>query len=221
MCFEVSLIPIFLMILIWGSSVRRVLASYYFYIYTSLGAALMIIGICLIIMECGTTNLLILSTHKFNGWKQIILFFFFFWSFAIKIPMFPLHLWLPEAHVEGSTEASILLSGLLLKLGGYGILRIIINLFPVACIYCFPLVASMSIFSIIISSSNAIVQVDFKRLVAYSSISHMNFVVLGLFSHNTFGLVGAILLMYAHSLVSSGLFAALGIIYDRYGSRQI
>jgi len=220
-CFELSLIPIFLIILIWGSSVRRVLASYYFYVYTGLGAVLMIIGICLIVFECGTTNMLILQLHKFNGHKQIMLFFFFFWGFAIKIPMFPFHLWLPEAHVEAPTEGSILLAGLLLKLGGYGFIKILISYFPVACIYYSPLVYGMCIASIILTSFEALVQNDFKRLIAYTSVSHMNFAVLGIFSQTIQGLVCAVILMLAHGLVSSGLFAVVGMIYERYSSRQI
>lgn len=212
-CFELSLIPIFLIILIWGSSVRRVLASYYFYVYTGLGAVLMIIGICLIVFECGTTNMLILQLHKFNGHKQIMLFFFFFWGFAIKIPMFPFHLWLPEAHVEAPTEGSILLAGLLLKLGGYGFIKILISYFPVACIYYSPLVYGMCIASIILTSFEALVQNDFKRLIAYTSVSHMNFAVLGIFSQTIQGLVCAVILMLAHGLVSSGLFAVVGMIY--------
>jgi len=135
--------------------------------------------------------------------------------------MFPFHLWLPEAHVEAPTQGSILLAGLLLKLGGYGFIKISLNLFPVAIIYYLPLISTMCICSIILASLNAIVQVDFKKLIAYTSISHMNFVVLGIFSHNIFGLVGALLLMYAHGLVSSGLFAIVGMLYDRYASRQI
>jgi len=135
--------------------------------------------------------------------------------------MFPFHLWLPEAHVEAPTEGSILLAGLLLKLGSYGFIKIIINLFPVACIYYTPLISAMAIVSIIVSSCNAVVQADFKRLIAYTSISHMNFIVLGIFSFNIFGLVGSVLLMFAHGLVSSGLFAVVGMLYERYFSRQL
>jgi len=135
--------------------------------------------------------------------------------------MFPFHLWLPEAHVEAPTEGSILLAGLLLKLGGYGLIKICLNLFPAACIYYSPMVCAMTIFGIITSSLTAIVQADFKKLIAYSSISHMNFVVLGIFSHSIYGLIGSILLMLAHGIVSSGLFASVGLLYERYESRQI
>jgi len=123
--------------------------------------------------------------------------------------------------VEATTEASILLAGILLKLGGYGFIKINISLFPAACIYYMPLICALSVFSIIIASTNAIVQSDFKRLIAYTSISHMNFVVLGLFSHNIYGLIGGVILMYAHGIVSSGLFAAVGMLYERYASRQM
>jgi len=135
--------------------------------------------------------------------------------------MFPFHLWLPEAHVEAPTEGSILLAGLLLKLGGYGFIKILVSYFPVACIYYTPLVFGMCITSIILTSFEAIVQHDFKRLIAYTSVSHMNFAVLGIFSGTLYGLVGAVVLMLAHGLVSSGLFACVGMIYERYSSRQI
>jgi len=135
--------------------------------------------------------------------------------------MFPFHLWLPEAHVEAPTEGSILLAGLLLKLGGYGFIKISVSYFPVACIYYTPLVFGMCITSIILASFEAIVQHDFKRLIAYSSVSHMNFVVLGIFSQTIYGLICAVVLMLAHGLVSSGLFAVVGMIYERYSSRQI
>jgi len=220
-CFEVSLLPIFLIIIAWGSSVRRVLAGYYFFVYTSLGAALMILGICLIIMECGTTNLLLLESHQFNSSKQLVLFFLFFWGFAIKIPMFPFHLWLVEAHVESPTVGSVLLAGLLLKLGGYGFIKILVKMFPVACVYYLPGISALCIGGIILGSCNAIVQSDVKRMIAYISIAHMNFIVLGIFSGNIFGLVGSVVLMFGHGLVASGLFAVVGILYERYQSRQI
>lgn len=200
---------------------RRVLAGYYFFLYTSLGAVLIILGICLIILDAGSSNFMVLEQLKFSEPKQIILFFLFFWGFAIKIPMFPFYLWLPEAHVEAPTEGSVLLAGLLLKLGGYGFIKIILNFFPLACIYYIPVICSFCVFSILIPSLNAIIQPDFKKLIAYTSVSHMNFVVLGIFSHSIFGLAGSLLLMYAHGLVSSGLFIVVGLIYERYFSRQL
>jgi len=172
-------------------------------------------------MECGTTNFLVLQAYAFNNYKQIYLSLLFFLGFSIKIPSFPFHLWLPEAHVEAPTEGSVILAGLLLKLGGYAFIRILINLFPYGSVYISPLIVLSCATSILYSSLIAIRQDDIKKLIAYASIAHMNYLCLGIFTGSVYGLVGALILMIAHGLVSSGLFMCAGFLYDRYQTRQI
>jgi len=209
------------LILMWGPTVRRVLAGYYLYMYTFFGSIFMLVGILSIYIECGTVNLLILQTYSFSYFKQLFLWLLFFIGFAIKIPMFPFHIWLPEAHVEAPTEGSVLLAGLLLKLGGYGFIRVLLNLFPFACVYFLPVVFTFASIGVWYSSLIAVRQVDLKKLVAYTSIAHMNYLVLGIFSTSIYGLVGSVLLMLAHGFVSSGLFSCIGLLYDRYQTRQL
>jgi len=181
----------------------------------------MLTAISLIFLECHTTNLLILEVYSFSPIKQIILFICFFFGFAVKIPIFPLYLWLPEAHVEAPTEGSVLLAGILLKLGGYGFFKFLINFLPVGCTYFLPLINVLALSSIILASFIAVIQVDFKKLIAYTSISHMNFVTCGMLSLNFYGIIGSILMMYGHGLISGGLFLCVGLIYDRYHTRLL
>ena len=217
--FEAILIPMYLMIGIWGSRERKIRAVYLFFFYTLCGSILMLLGILYIYSVTGTLNLELLLTWKFSWIEQIFLWLAFFISFASKIPMFPFHIWLPEAHVEAPTVGSVLLAGILLKLGVYGFLRFSLTLFPDASIFFSPLVYLLSIIGILYASMNAIRQTDLKRIIAYSSIAHMNLVTLGIFSFNILGIEGAILQSISHGFVSGGMFLLVGILYTRYHSR--
>lgn len=211
----------FLIIGIWGSRERKVRASYLFFLYTLIGSLLMLISIISIFINKGTTNYLILLNTSFDPFLQKIYWLTFFASFAVKVPMMPFHIWLPEAHVEAPTAGSVILAGILLKLGSYGFLRFSLSLFPLATIYFTPLIYSMSIIAIIYSSLTAIRQTDIKRIIAYASVAHMNLILLGTFSLNIQGIEGSILQMLSHGLVSSALFLCIGILYDRYHTRLI
>ena len=221
--FEIILIPMIFLIGLWGSNLRKLRAMYMFLIYTALGSIFILLAILIIYLEKYTTNFnyLFYNTSPFSEKKQKFLWWLFFLGLAIKIPIFPLHIWLPEAHVEASTEGSIILASLLLKLGGYGFLRTCLPLCPYASIYYLPVIYTFCIFSIIYASFIALRQNDFKKIIAYSSIAHMNIVVLGLFSLNIQGLQGAMFLMVGHGLASSGLFFLVGNLYDRYRTRLI
>jgi NADH-quinone oxidoreductase subunit M len=217
--FEAILIPMYLIIGIWGSRERKIRAVYLFFFYTLCGSILMLIGILYIYSATGTFNFEYLLTWQFSEVEQLLLWLAFFISFASKIPMFPFHIWLPEAHVEAPTVGSVLLAGILLKLGVYGFLRFSITLFSDASLFFSPLVYLLSILGVLYSSMTAIRQTDLKRIIAYSSIAHMNLVTLGIFSFNTLGLEGAILQSISHGFVSGGMFLLIGIIYSRYHSR--
>jgi len=219
--FESVLIPMFLIIGIWGSRQRRIRASYFLFIYTVLSSIFMLVAITYIYVQVGTTNYEILLTFKFSFLEQYILWIVFFLSFATKIPMIPTHLWLPEAHVEAPTSGSVILAGILLKLGSYGFLRYLLPLFPEASFYFSPLVYTIASIGIIFASFTAIRQTDFKRIVAYTSVAHMNLVILGIFSFNPLGLTGSIIQSISHGFVASALFMLIGIVYDRHGSRMI
>ena len=221
--FEIILIPMIFIIGVWGSTLRKVRAMYLFLLYTAIGSIFILFAIFLIILEKQTTNFyyLFYNTIPFSKDKQIILWFLFFIGLAVKIPVFPLHIWLPEAHVEASTEGSIILASLLLKLGGYGFLRTSLPICPQASIYYLPIVYTFSLFGIIFCSFIALRQNDLKKIIAYSSVAHMNLVVLGLFSLNIQGLQGSIFLMVGHALASSGLFFLIGCLYDRYKTRLL
>ena len=219
--FESVLIPMFLIIGVWGSRERKIRAAYQFFLYTLIGSLLMLLAILVIYCQTGTTDLLSLYTTQFSESRQLILWVAFFASFAVKVPMLPVHIWLPEAHVEAPTAGSVILAGILLKLGTYGFLRFSIPLFPYASIFFAPLVETLSILAIIYSSLTTLRQVDLKKIIAYSSVAHMNFVTLGLFTLNPQGVEGAVLLMVAHGLVSPALFLLVGSLYDRHKTRLL
>jgi proton-translocating NADH-quinone oxidoreductase chain M len=217
--FEAILIPMYLMIGVWGSRERKIRAVYLFFFYTLFGSLLMLLGLLYIYNVVGTLNLEYLLTYEFTFQEQCWLWLAFFVSFASKVPMFPFHVWLPEAHVEAPTVGSVLLAGILLKLGVYGFLRFSLTLFPLASIFFSPMVYLLSVLGVIYASLCAIRQTDLKRIIAYSSIAHMNLVTLGIFSFNTIGLEGAILQSISHGFVSGAMFLMIGILYDRYHSR--
>lgn len=219
--FECILIPIYLIIGLWGSREKKIRASYLLFFYTICGSLLMLIAILYIYSLTGTFNFEYLQVYSFNFDQQTFLWFAFFLSFASKIPMFPFHIWLPEAHVEAPTIGSVLLAGILLKLGVYGFLRYSLALFPDACLYFTPLVYMLGIIGVVYSSFAAIKQTDLKKIIAYSSIAHMNLVVLGIFSGSVLGLEAAILQSISHGFVSSALFFLIGMLYNRYHSRLL
>lgn len=219
--FESVLIPMFLIVGIWGSRERKILAAYYFFLYTLLGSVTMLLSILYIYHQVGTTDYEVLLTFSFSRLEQKFLWFTFFLAFASKVPMIPVHLWLPEAHVEAPTAGSVILAGVLLKLGTYGFVRFSLPLFPQASFFFTPLVYTIAVIGIIYTSFTAIRQTDFKRIIAYTSIAHMNLVILGIFSFNTIGLEGAILQSLSHGFVASALFLVIGIVYDRYRTRIV
>jgi len=219
--FESVLIPMFLIIGIWGSRERKIRASYFFFLYTLLGSVLMLLSILYIYYQVGTTDYEVLLTFSFSPLEQKIMWFTFFASFATKVPMVPVHLWLPEAHVEAPTAGSVILAGVLLKLGTYGFIRFSLPLFPEACFYFAPFVYGMSVVGVVYASFTAIRQSDFKRIIAYTSVAHMNLVMIGLFSFNIIGIEGAILQSLSHGFVASALFLIIGVVYDRHHTRMV
>lgn len=219
--FESVLIPMYVIIGIWGSRQRKIRAAYQIFLYTLVGSVSMLLAILLIYFETGATNLQVLWYAEFTERQQIFLWLAFFISFAVKIPMIPFHIWLPEAHAEAPTAGSVILAGVLLKLGGYGFLRFSLPMFPLASIYFKPLVFVLSIVAVIYGSLTTLRQVDLKKIIAYSSVAHMGIVTLGLFSGSLTGIIGALFVMFAHGIVSSGLFICAGILYDRYKTRII
>ena len=211
----------FLIVGIWGSRERKTLAAYYFFLYTLLGSVLMLLSILYIYYQVGTTDYEVLLTFSFSEIEQKFLWFTFFVAFAAKVPMVPVHLWLPEAHVEAPTAGSVLLAGVLLKLGTYGFIRFSIPLLPKASFYFTPLVYTIAVVGIIYTSFTAIRQSDFKRIIAYTSIAHMNLVMLGIFSFNVIGIEGAIFQSLSHGFVASALFLVIGVVYERYHTRLV
>jgi len=230
--FEAGLIPMFLIIGIWGGK-DRIYASFKFFLYTFLGSVLMLVAMIAMYVDAGTTDIAALLTHEFStgtvsvlGWQivggmQTLLWLAFFASFAVKMPMWPVHTWLPDAHVQAPTAGSVILAAVLLKMGGYGFLRFSLPMFPVGSDIMAPLVLWLSVIAIIYTSLVAMVQEDMKKLIAYSSVAHMGFVTMGIFAANQQGVDGAIFQMISHGFVSGALFLCVGVIYDRMHTRDI
>ncbi|MEZ2330571.1 NADH-quinone oxidoreductase subunit M [Mesorhizobium sp. RCC_202] len=218
--FEAGLIPMFIIIGVWGGK-RRVYASFKFFLYTLAGSVLMLLAIMAMFFQSGTTDIPTLLTHHFPANMQTWLWLAFFASFAVKMPMWPVHTWLPDAHVEAPTAGSVILAGILLKMGGYGFLRFSLPMFPEASAMFAPLVFTLSVVAIIYTSLVALMQEDMKKLIAYSSVAHMGFVTMGIFAMNQEGVQGAIFQMLSHGLVSGALFLCVGVIYDRMHTREI
>ena len=218
--FEAGLIPMFLIIGIWGGP-RRVYAAFKFFLFTLLGSVLMLVAIISIYWIVGTTDITQIFEIKIPVKYQYVLWLAFFSSFAVKMPMWPFHTWLPDAHVEAPTAGSVILAAILLKMAGYGFLRFSIGMFPVASEYFIPLIFTLSIIAIIYTSLVALMQEDMKKLIAYSSVAHMGFVTLGIFTFTTQGIEGSIFQMISHGLISAALFLCVGVLYDRIHSRLI
>ena len=218
--FEGGLIPMFLIIGIWGGP-KRVYSAFKFFLFTLLGSVLMLIAVISIYWITGTTDVVKLLDIRIDQKYQYLLWLAFFSSFAVKLPMWPVHTWLPDAHVEAPTAGSVILAAILLKMAGYGFLRFSLGLFPVASDYFTPLIFTLSIIAIIYTSLVALMQEDMKKLIAYSSVAHMGFVTIGIFSLTKQGLEGSVIQMISHGLISAALFLAVGVVYDRYHSRMI
>ena len=218
--FEAGLIPMFLIIGIWGGS-RRVYSAFKFFLYTLLGSVLMLVAIISIYWITGTTDVAELYKIGIDAKYQNLLWLAFFSSFAVKTPMWPVHTWLPDAHVEAPTAGSVLLAAILLKMAGYGFIRFSLGLFPIASEYFTPLIYSLSVIAIIFTSFIALMQEDMKKLIAYSSVAHMGFVTLGIFTIEQQGIEGSIIQMISHGLVAAALFLCVGVVYDRMHSRLI
>ncbi len=218
--FEGGLIPMFLIIGVWGGK-RRIYACFKFFLYTLLGSLLMLLAMMAMWSVTGTTDITKLLATAFPSSMQKWLWLAFFASFAVKMPMWPVHTWLPDAHVEAPTAGSVILAGILLKMGGYGFLRFSLPMFPEASHYFAPLVWTLSVIAIVYTSLVAMVQEDMKKLIAYSSVAHMGFVTMGLFAMNAQGVQGAVFQMVSHGLVSGALFLCVGVVYDRLHTREI
>lgn len=219
--FEAVLIPMFLLIGFFGSRERKIWANYMLVFYTICGSLFMLLGIIYIFLISGTFSIEFLLNYHFTNIEQYFLWLAFFLSFASKIPIFPLHIWLPEAHVEAPTVGSVILAGILLKLGVYGLIRFNLSFFPLASLFFTPFIFSLCTLGIIYASFTAIRQIDLKRIIAYSSIAHMNLVVIGIFSFNFLGFEGALFQSISHGFVSSALFFLIGILYSRYHTRSL
>jgi NADH-quinone oxidoreductase subunit M len=218
--FEGGLIPMFLIIGIWGGS-GRVYASFKFFLYTLLGSVLMLLALMAMYWDAGTTDIRVLLNHPFPASMQWWLWFAFFASFAVKMPMWPVHTWLPDAHVEAPTAGSVILAAILLKMGGYGFLRFSLPMFPLASADLAPFVFTLSVVAIVYTSLVALAQKDMKKLIAYSSVAHMGFVTMGIFAMNAQGVQGGIYQMLSHGIISGALFLCVGVVYDRLHTREI
>nr|AAG23678.1 NADH dehydrogenase subunit 4 [Thraustochytrium aureum] len=219
--FESVLIPMFIIIGIWGTRERKVRASFLFFLYTLVGSLFILLAILLIFFEVGSTNYFILIQYSFSFFHQKILWFAFFISFAVKVPILPFHIWLPEAHVEAPTAGSVMLAGILLKLGTYGFIRYSLPLFPLGTLFYKPLIYVIASVAVVYTSITALRQTDIKRVIAYASVAHINMTIIGLFSLNLVGIEGSIFQIIAHGVVSGALFICVGVLYDRYHSRLI
>ena len=217
--FESILIPMYFLIGYWGSRERRMHAAFQFFLYTLGGSLLMLAALIFCQLNFGSTNLHFLTNIVFSPYRELVIWLCFFIAFAVKIPMMPVHIWLPEAHVESATGGSVALAGILLKLGTYGILRFLIPLLPFGSVFFTPLVYLISFFGVFYASLTTLRQIDLKKIIAYSSVIHMNYLMFGLFAFNLEGLIGSLILMVAHGFVSGGLFVCVGILYDRYHTR--
>jgi len=218
--FEAGLIPMYLIIGIWGGA-DRIYASYKFFLYTLLGSVLMLIAMLWMVHDVGTTDIPTLMAYNFSPAAQTWLFLAFFASFAVKMPMWPVHTWLPDAHVQAPTAGSVILAGVLLKMGGYGFIRFSLPMFPEASAQFAWLIFALSMIAVVVTSLIALVQHDMKKLIAYSSVAHMAIVTIGLFAFNVQGLEGSMIVMLSHGLVAGALFLCVGIIYDRLHTREI
>jgi NADH-quinone oxidoreductase subunit M len=218
--FEGVLIPMFLIIGIWGGP-RRVYSAFKFFLYTLLGSVLMLLAILAMYLKSGTTDLIVMLHSPYGKEMQIWLWLAYFASFAVKMPMWPVHTWLPDAHVEAPTAGSVILAAVLLKMGGYGFIRFSVQMLPDASAYFAPFMFTLSIVAIIYTSLVALVQTDMKKLIAYSSVAHMGFVTMGIFTLNQQGIDGAVFQMLSHAIVSGALFLCVGVVYDRMHTREI
>jgi proton-translocating NADH-quinone oxidoreductase chain M len=226
-CFESVLVPMFVLIGVYGSRERKIRAAYQFFFYTFVGSLCMLVGILVIQSDAGTTNLVGLMHTHISESRSLLLFVAFLASFAVKLPMIGVHTWLPEAHVEAPTSGSVILAGILLKFGGYGLLRFSIPLFPLASAYFAPFMCVLSVCAIVYASLSTMRQIDMKKIIAYSSVAHMGYVTLGMFSgvYPTYactdGILGGVFMMIAHGVVSSALFICIGVLYERHKTRVL
>jgi proton-translocating NADH-quinone oxidoreductase chain M len=219
--FETSLIPMYLLIGFWGKNFRKVKAAYYLFLYTFTGSLFMLFSLLILFSFYGTTNYFVLLNQTLPIELELLMWPAIFFTFAVKIPMFPFHLWLPEAHVEAPTIGSVILAAIVLKLGGYGMVRFLFPLFPNGTLFYLPFGYTLAIISAIYAGLTALRQLDLKRIIAFSSIAHMNFGLLGLFSQQSEGISGFFLMMLGHGIISAALFFLVGVLYDRYHTRLI
>jgi proton-translocating NADH-quinone oxidoreductase chain M len=219
--FESLLIPMFIFIGVWGARERKIKAAYLFFLYTLFGSLIMLFGVLYLYMITGSTNYFVILNTELDAEQQKLIWICFFMAFAVKMPLYPFHIWLPEAHVEAPTVGSMLLASLLLKLGGYGFLRFSLSMLHEGSVYFNSLVSTLALLGVVYGSLSTIRQIDLKRVIAYSSVAHMNLVMLGLFSFNQQGIEGATYLMVGHGVVSTALFFCVGVLYDRYHSRLL
>jgi NADH-quinone oxidoreductase subunit M len=219
--FEAVLIPMYLIVGVYGSRERRIRASYLLFLYTLVSSIFMFLAILYIYFKTGTTDYLTLKTICLDFDVEKVCWLAFFLSFAVKMPLVPFHIWLPEAHCEAPTAGSVILAGILLKLGGFGFIRYSLGLFPASSAYFSPLIFTISVFGVVYASLTTLQQADLKKIIAYSSVGHMGLVTIGIFSANAQGILGSILLMISHGIVSGALFLCIGIVYERHHTRIV